>query len=294
MAPKPPLDPEQLKLLRDDSDLLHLLFHRNKNQHSITLWWQWFATLRRNLNKLLAEHDLITASKNTPDRKAALQKYTERVAFMRKVVVPATFEAFGNVIAQKNFAPLGLVLMACLARVWRMVKPTEEELEEQREREMEERLREVEKMAAKAKVTEEDVGVVISRDAYGGISDEEMGEVISREDYESLAPKKLSKKEKEVKATRVHSVEDRGEKPAPKDAPRIPTGKAKKSKEKLRERSDSPESSKRTKKEKSFTQEDSTSSLKKAKRKLDEEPEKKKKKKKKKGDDIDALFSGLF
>ncbi|KAI5820065.1 hypothetical protein BZA77DRAFT_384813 [Pyronema omphalodes] len=292
MAPKPPLDPEQLKLLRDDSDLLHLLFYRNKNQHSITLWWQWFATLRRNLSKLLAEHDLITAAKNTPDRKAALQKYTERVAFMRKVVVPATFDAFGNVIAQKNFAPLGLVLMACLARVWRMVKPTEEELEEQREREMEERLKKVEKMAAK--VTEEDVGVVISRDAYGGISDEEMGEVISREDYESLAPKKLNKKEKGAEATRVHSVEDRGEKPAPKDSPRIATGKAKKSKEKLRERSGSPESSKATKKGKSLTQEDSTSSLKKAKRKLDEEPEKKKKKKKKKGDDIDALFSGLF
>ena len=262
MAPKPPLDPTQLKLLRDDLDLVHLLFHRNKNQHRILRWWQWIGTLKRNLTKLLAEHDLITAAKSTPARNAALEMYRARVAFMRKVVVPTAYTAFGTVIAMKNFAPLGMVLTGVLARVWKMIKPSEEELAAERAAEV--------ALSAEAETEMEmdaELGVVISREGYGI---EDAGEVISRAEYELAT----AKPDKKSTGKRVRSMDERGE--------ADPSGSAKAARD-----SGSPA---KAKKPKAPAVEPET----KRKKKTEAEGDKKKKKKKKKSDDIDDLFSGLF
>jgi ribonuclease MRP protein subunit RMP1 len=290
MPPKPPLDEAQLKLLRDESDLLHLLFHRNKNQHRLLKWWQWLSTLRRNLTKLLAEHDMITSAKTTPTRKAAVAKFTERVVFMRTVVVPSAYTAFGSVIESRVFAPLGMVLIGVLARVWKIIRPSEEELEKERE-------------AAKA-LTEKgtdldmELGVVISREEYAGGKKEEVGEVISRAEYEKAVGSGKKWKAKDPVSSKVRSVEDRGEKASPKPQPGDATKKKKTKKGDTSKREatqSSPEPTKTKEKENDGRAQSETTAIeRKPKRKLEAEPEKKKKKKKKKGDDIDDLFSGLF
>lgn len=44
--------------IRTVHDMLHLIFHRNKNQHGKSRWWRWLSMLKRSaLNILLAlEH----------------------------------------------------------------------------------------------------------------------------------------------------------------------------------------------------------------------------------------------
>ena len=32
--------------------MIHLLYHRNKNQHHHALWWKWLSMLQRSLAKI--------------------------------------------------------------------------------------------------------------------------------------------------------------------------------------------------------------------------------------------------
>jgi hypothetical protein len=70
--------PLPLTDLQPESDLLHLLFHRNKNQHRSGKWWKWFGMLRRNIRKLL------NPSEEDGDA-------SKRVEYMRRVLVPSCY-----------------------------------------------------------------------------------------------------------------------------------------------------------------------------------------------------------
>ena len=304
MPPKPPLDSAQLKLLRDDLDLIHLLFHRNKNQHRLLKWWQWIATLRRNLSKLLFEHDLITTAKTTPNRNTAVANYKARLAFMRKIVVPSAYAAFGTVIAMKSFAPLGLVLTGVLARVWKIIKPTEEELEAA-ERELAAQVAPPATIRATMAGLDAEMGVVISREAYGRIenSGDEVEVFVSNAESNRGAVKVQAGKN-------LASVErkDRNEKTSMTDALRESSSREKKEKKKKKKEKYDPKPSRQkpnpaasdsmgaklAEKERTGTPQATASVEKTSKRKPDTEPEENQKRKKKVEDDLDALFSGLF
>ncbi|KAI9672433.1 MAG: hypothetical protein M1829_004512 [Trizodia sp. TS-e1964] len=105
--------------LRETSRILHLNFHHNKNQHRATVWWKWLSILRRSIDKLLGEVELGAAL--VFDRERNLAAIAARVAFIRDILVPRCCQAFGTVIADKAFAPLGLVLVALLARTDRLL-----------------------------------------------------------------------------------------------------------------------------------------------------------------------------
>lgn len=59
------------------SNLLHLTFHRNKNQHRQARWWKWFAMLRRTVNKLLLEQKM-----------ADRTRIIARLDYMREIIIP--------------------------------------------------------------------------------------------------------------------------------------------------------------------------------------------------------------
>jgi len=42
-------------ILEADARILHLTYHRNKNQHRLTKWWNWLSMLRRCVAKLLLD-----------------------------------------------------------------------------------------------------------------------------------------------------------------------------------------------------------------------------------------------
>ncbi|OBT73821.1 hypothetical protein VF21_06718 [Pseudogymnoascus sp. 05NY08] len=161
MAPKqtpiilpPGSTPESLLPIQH---LLHLTAHRNKNQHRIAKWWASFSILRRQLGKL------ITALEN-PDAAFRAKKIDieKRVVFLREEVVPRCYLAFSTVVADNQYASLGLMLMGCLARLNKLISFPKDEDEEMDE------VVKVEKAASSHVLQLEDFGEAISREELEG------------------------------------------------------------------------------------------------------------------------------
>ncbi|KGO63663.1 hypothetical protein PITC_072160 [Penicillium italicum] len=75
--------------------MLHLIFHRNKNQHRRTKWWKWLSILKR----------------------ATLDLARSGVKSHLATVIPRCYIAFSTVVADNQFSTLGIVLLAALARL---------------------------------------------------------------------------------------------------------------------------------------------------------------------------------
>ena len=113
-----------LENLQHLSNILHLVHHRNKNQHRRSIWWRHFSTFRRQLNSLVREvqslHEVPTTHlqrtrKKTHDRETT-SNIIHRIEFWRDVLVPKWHNSFSQVVADGRFAVLGLVLIAVLAQ----------------------------------------------------------------------------------------------------------------------------------------------------------------------------------
>ncbi|OKO98568.1 hypothetical protein PENSUB_9244 [Penicillium subrubescens] len=71
--------------------VLHLVSHRNKNQHQRANWWKWLSRLKRTAVELGSQNASAT--------------------------IPAAYkQAFSTVIAENQFSTLGIVLLATLSR----------------------------------------------------------------------------------------------------------------------------------------------------------------------------------
>ncbi|KAF7886704.1 uncharacterized protein EAF02_003351 [Botrytis sinoallii] len=123
--------------------LLHLTHHRNKNQHRLSKWYISFGILRRQLSRLLSmipEH-VMESSRGKVKGKARERKEREErelqslVRFIQEDVVPVCYLAFSQLVANNQYATLGLMLMGCLARFYKVLGAlrvfTAEEIAEQ-------------------------------------------------------------------------------------------------------------------------------------------------------------------
>ncbi|KAF8462060.1 hypothetical protein BDZ91DRAFT_735810 [Kalaharituber pfeilii] len=147
----------QIAPLRIECDLLHLLFHRNKNQHRVSKWWRQMCLFRSTLKKLVRELEeleklqgasgagmgLGTTSGMTKTEKKRLKKEAKmkggameksgeragreketvekRLVVLRKKVIPECYVGFSSLIATNQFTGLGMVLLGVLARISRIV-----------------------------------------------------------------------------------------------------------------------------------------------------------------------------
>lgn len=108
---------------------------------------------------------------------AARETVEERVVFLERWVVPKCFIAFSNVVADNQYAALGLMLMGTLARVQSVLKELGREREDGNDEgvgEEKEVSREV-KEGGDARETEIDVGEVVSRKAFLGTEADDDG-----------------------------------------------------------------------------------------------------------------------
>ncbi|KAF5871106.1 uncharacterized protein Bfra_007619 [Botrytis fragariae] len=125
--------------------LLHLTHHRNKNQHRLSKWYISFGILRRQVSRLLSiipEH-VMESSRGKVKGKARERKEKEErelqslVKFIQEDVVPGCYLAFSQLVANNQYATLGLMLMGCLARLYKVLGAlrvsTAEEIAEQAE-----------------------------------------------------------------------------------------------------------------------------------------------------------------
>jgi ribonuclease MRP protein subunit RMP1 len=105
------MEPEDsLEKLRNEVEIVHLLYFRNKNQHRVARWWAQFSMLHRRCAQLV--------EKGQP-----LNKCQKQVDFIVYKLAPSAFRAFHSVIAQGQFIALGFALIAALARIHSILVP---------------------------------------------------------------------------------------------------------------------------------------------------------------------------
>ncbi|CAI7583434.1 unnamed protein product [Penicillium pancosmium] len=95
------MDPQEIQSVRS---VLHLIYHRNKNQHQKAKWWRWLSMLKRTVS-VLASLD---------SKKLATSSHLQHLHLH---LIPNCYQAFSTVIADNQFSTLGIVLMAALARL---------------------------------------------------------------------------------------------------------------------------------------------------------------------------------
>lgn len=104
-------DIETLDSLRQESYIIHLLYHRNKNQHKNSLWWKHLHILKRVVSKVL-ELELLPNKSEFQWR--SLHSLLRRLTLKQRNKV---YYDFNTLIAQGQFLTLGVVLLAAFARV---------------------------------------------------------------------------------------------------------------------------------------------------------------------------------
>lgn len=67
-------------ILEIDARMLHLTYHRNKNQHRLAKWWKWLSMLRRCVAKLLLD------LQSDDGLRASL-----RAEYMREILLPRCY-----------------------------------------------------------------------------------------------------------------------------------------------------------------------------------------------------------
>ncbi|KAG9683194.1 hypothetical protein KCU95_g11401, partial [Aureobasidium melanogenum] len=183
--------------------LMHLLHHRNHNQHRRSTWYRHFNIFRRHLGTMLENLTILShvpitnlaRHKKKAEDEALRLRIQQTVSFWRDVLVPKTQHAFGQLIADGRFAVLGVVLMAILGHVCRLfgLISVYEELGEEETRKA------IEVFAAEGWGEDEGLGVLVPREAE---KREDLGEVLTREDSEDeedLVATKARATEKELR-----------------------------------------------------------------------------------------------
>ncbi|KAL3448636.1 hypothetical protein BJX65DRAFT_275289 [Aspergillus insuetus] len=88
--------------------ILHLIFHRNRNQHGRAKWWKWLSMLKRSVWNL---------SQTRGSGQGNLRPAEFYRKYLAEWIVPKCYVAFSGVVADVQFSPLGTVLLATLAQL---------------------------------------------------------------------------------------------------------------------------------------------------------------------------------
>ncbi len=149
---EPLLNSDDVELLFTEFDLIHLIYHRNANQHRTATWWKSFNVLHRKLRQLLlifldieqinalgTRHKLTTTRWNKLGRlrhrtkqltqKAALQ-LTARARqnalklsrYIVKDVIPKCYLMCYTILQTGEFITLGFALLALVSRVYFLLR----------------------------------------------------------------------------------------------------------------------------------------------------------------------------
>ena len=120
--------------LEQSLDLLHVIYHRNLNQHRRSVWWRHFSVFRRQFIGIIREIRSMNEVPTTHlerSRKKIIDEETrskilQRRNLWRDTLVPKWQNSFSQIVADGRFAALGLVLIAVLAQACQIVGITQD------------------------------------------------------------------------------------------------------------------------------------------------------------------------
>lgn len=123
------MEKQFLLQLRQESRLLHLLYHRNKNQHRAAIWWKQFNILKRNVTQVIEQMEKVLYGKLAVDRNYIVL-YNQITRLVKKQLGKMYYD-FNGVISLGQFVTLGLVLVGMLSRIYNLYTKILESLSEQ-------------------------------------------------------------------------------------------------------------------------------------------------------------------
>ncbi|GMM29512.1 hypothetical protein DAMA08_022570 [Martiniozyma asiatica (nom. inval.)] len=178
------MEVEKLNSLTTEYQILHLIYHRNKNQHGSQFWWKHINLLHRHLRRLI---QLILDLEEWPNNhKVKFHKITKsfkienisidknhlnlaiekEIRYIVKKVLPGCYWAFMGIIELGQFINIGFALIGVLGRSWSILSEIVVDLPKPKQEII--HLLEVEKKTNK--ILDEEFG-------------EELGTVINIEEY---------------------------------------------------------------------------------------------------------------
>lgn len=102
--------------LLNEFRLLHLIYHRNKNQHRVSIWWKQLNMLKRNSAQVL---ELLSKNHNRSLKNQNDIRRLYRIIhdFISKHLHKAYYD-FNGVITLGQFVTLGVVLVGLLSKTY--------------------------------------------------------------------------------------------------------------------------------------------------------------------------------
>ncbi|SCV05344.1 LANO_0H05424g1_1 [Lachancea nothofagi CBS 11611] len=106
-----PSDRTLTNKLHQEFRYIQLIYHRNKNQHKMAIWWRNFNELKRSAAQAL----ILVQNEKMP--KSGLVRLFHIIQKLRKHQVSRMFYSFNGVVGLGQFVTLGVVLVGILARI---------------------------------------------------------------------------------------------------------------------------------------------------------------------------------
>ncbi|KAH7579480.1 Hypothetical protein J6896_04875 [Nakaseomyces glabratus] len=103
--------------LHQEYRILHLLNHRNKNQHRVATWWKWFNMLRRSVGDVVEILQPLGRTKNQKLKDKKDGRFLYRTLHKFFQMESKLYYSFNNIIKLGQFITLGVVLVGILGRV---------------------------------------------------------------------------------------------------------------------------------------------------------------------------------
>lgn len=107
-----------LEELRNEYNLLHLIYHRNHNQHRQAHWWRYLNMLRRHIRKILLLLVDVENGKTVLLRQQSAERIRDIVDYLfdKKVFTKMHYE-FSSIIALGQYVTLGLGLVGLISKL---------------------------------------------------------------------------------------------------------------------------------------------------------------------------------
>lgn len=105
--------------LKHEYGILHLIYHRNHNQHRALIWWRYLNIIHRNVRKILKIIIDLESIKSSQKIRQKKQQILDIIMYLRKrkVFTKAYYE-FNGIIALGQFVTLGLALVGNLSKIY--------------------------------------------------------------------------------------------------------------------------------------------------------------------------------
>lgn len=111
------LSTSQLKKLETEHGILHLLYHRNHNQHHVAVWWRHLNMVKRAVRKILRRQFDIENAKKIKAREKLQAESAQIARHLLDHILPTAYYEFNSIIALGQFINLGLALVGSISAI---------------------------------------------------------------------------------------------------------------------------------------------------------------------------------